>query len=80
MLHRAVVILTALAVSTGVAQKNQPPGDPQIVLRSTAQEVLLDFIARDKHQKLVIDLRPEDIEVLEDGVPQTVRSLSLIHI
>ena len=74
MLHRAVVILTALAVSTGVAQKNQPPGDPQIVLRSTAQEVLLDFIARDKHQKLVIDLRPEDIEVLEDGVPQTVRS------
>ena len=73
MLHRAV-ILTALAVSTGVAQRNQPPGDPQIVLRSTTQEVLLDFIARDKHQKLVTDLRAEDIEILEDGVPQKLRS------
>jgi VWFA-related protein len=74
MLHRAVAILTVLAVSTGVAQRNQPPGDPQIVLRSTAQEVLLDFIARDKHHKLVTDLRPEDIEILEDGVPQKLRS------
>ncbi len=74
MSHRAVAILTVLAVSAGVAQKNQPPGDPQIVLRSTAQEVLLDFIARDKHQKLVTDLRPEDIEIREDGVPQSVRS------
>ena len=74
MLHRAVAILTVLAVPTGVAQRNQPSGDPQIVLRSTAQEVLLDFIARDKHQKLVTDLRPEDIEILEDGVPQKLRS------
>jgi VWFA-related protein len=74
MSYRAIAILAALAVSTGVAQKNQPPGDPQIVLRSTAQEVLLDFIARDKHQKLVTGLRPEDIDILEDGVPQKVRS------
>jgi VWFA-related protein len=74
MLHRAVAILSVLAISTGAAQRNQPPGDPQIVLRSTAQEVLLDFIARDRHQKLVTDLRPEDIEILEDGVPQKLRS------
>jgi VWFA-related protein len=74
MSHRAVAILAALALSTGIAQRSQPPGDPQIVLRSTAQEVLLDFIARDKHQKLVTDLRPEDIDILEDGVPQSVRS------
>jgi VWFA-related protein len=74
MLHRAIVILTALAVSAGVAQKNQPPSDSQLVLRSTTQEALLDFIARDKHQKLVTDLRAEDIDVLEDGVPQKLRS------
>ena len=43
-------------------------------MRTTAQEVLLDFIARDKHQKLVTNLRQEDVEVLEDGVPQTLRS------
>jgi len=48
-------------------------------LRSTAQEVLLDLIARDKHQKLVTDLRAEDIEVLEDGVPQKLRSFQYRH-
>ena len=76
MSHRAIAILAAFAVSTGVAQKSQTQKDPQVVLRSTSQEVLLDFIARDKHQKLVADLRPEDIEVLEDGVPQKMRSFA----
>ncbi|HTX36304.1 MAG TPA: VWA domain-containing protein [Bryobacteraceae bacterium] len=74
MLRCAITVLAGLAISTGVAQQYQPPGDSQVVLRSTSQEVLLDFIARDKHQKLVTDLRAGDIEVLEDGVPQTLRS------
>lgn len=74
MLCRFVTILAVLAVSAGVAQQNQTPNSPRTVLRSTTQEVLLDFIARDKHQKLVTDLRAEDIEVLEDGVPQKLRS------
>jgi VWFA-related protein len=73
MSHRAATVLAAFAIFTGVAQQNEP-GNSRTVLRSTTQEVLLDFIARDKHQKLVTDLRAEDIEVLEDGVPQTVRS------
>ncbi len=74
MLLRAIAILGGLGLSIGLAQKNPPASDPQIVLRSTSQEVLLDFIARDKHQKLVTDLRPGDIEILEDGVPQAIRS------
>jgi VWFA-related protein len=74
MSRRAIAFLAALAISTGIAQQRQPPGNSETVLRSTTQEVLLDFIARDKHQKLVTDLRAEDIEVLEDGVRQTVRS------
>ena len=73
MSRRAIAVLAAFAISHGVAQQKQP-GDSQTVLRSTTQEVLLDFIARDKHQKLVTDLRAADIEVLEDGVPQAVRS------
>lgn len=73
MSHRIVAIAAALTLITGL--RSQPPGDSQIVLRSTAQEVLLDIVARDRHQKLVTDLRPEDIEILEDGVPQTLRSL-----
>jgi len=74
MSHRAIAFLAAIATVTGTAQQNQPPANPPTVIRSTTQEVLLDFIARDKHQKLVTTLRQEDVEVLEDGVPQTERS------
>ncbi len=70
----ALAVLAAFAICPGVAQQNQPPGHAQTALRSTTQEVLLDFIARDKHQKLITNLRAEDVEILEDGVRQTVRS------
>ena len=68
-----VVILTTLTV-TGAALRSQPVAGSQTVLRSTAEEVLLDLIARDKHHKLITNLHAEDIEILEDGVPQTLRS------
>jgi VWFA-related protein len=74
MSHRVIAFLAAIATVTGTAQQDQPPVNPPTVIRSTTQEVLLDFIARDKHQKLVTNLRQEDVEVLEDGVPQTERS------
>lgn len=74
MFTRAVAVLATFAISTGVSPQNQPPGTPPTILRASTQEVLLDFIARDKHQRLVTNLRREDVEVLEDGVPQTLRS------
>jgi len=49
---------------------------PEVVLRGGTQEVLLDFVVRDKHQKFVKDLRPEDVQIFEDGVPQKMRSFS----
>src|SRR5580700_5991345 len=75
MSHRVVAVLAAFALSAGNAQQTQPPSPSGVVLHSTSQEVLLDFIARDKHHRLVTDLRPEEVEILEDGVPQKVRSL-----
>jgi VWFA-related protein len=73
MSRRAIAFLAAITV-TGTAQQGQPPDNPPAVIRTTTQEVLLDFIARDKHQKLITDLRQDDVEVLEDGVPQAARS------
>jgi VWFA-related protein len=51
-----------------------PAQQPDLVLRGGTQEVLLDFVVRDKHQKLVKDLRPEDVQIFEDGVRQNPRS------
>src|SRR5271155_2782096 len=72
-----VALLAALCWSAGLnAQQSQPPGAPEVILRGGTQEVLLDFVVRDKHQKLVRDLRPENVQIFEDGVLQKVRSFS----
>jgi len=44
------------------------------VIRSTTQEVLLDAVVRDKKERLIRNLKPEEIRVLEDGVPQKLQT------
>jgi VWFA-related protein len=44
------------------------------VIRSTTQEVLLDAVVRDKKERLIRNLKLDEIRVLEDGVPQKVLS------
>lgn len=58
------------------SQENRPAGTPEVVLRGGTQEVLLDFVVRDKHQKLVRSLLPEDVQVFEDGVLQKMRGFA----
>jgi VWFA-related protein len=43
------------------------------VIHATTREVLLDLVVRDKHHHTVSDLRPDEVEVYEDGVRQEVR-------
>jgi VWFA-related protein len=56
----------------------QAPEDSGVTLRSNSHEVLLDMVVRDKHEKLVRDLKPEDVEVYENGVRQQIKSFRLI--
>jgi VWFA-related protein len=44
------------------------------VIRSSTQEVLLDAVVRDKKERLIRDLKPEEIRVIEDGVPQKLQT------
>jgi VWFA-related protein len=44
------------------------------VIRSSTQEVLLDAVVRDKKERLIRDLKPEEIRVFEDGVPQKLQT------
>src|ERR1051325_3208570 len=53
----------------------QEPANEQIpTIRTTTREVILDVIVRDKHHHAVADLRPNEIQVFEDGVPQKVNA------
>ena len=44
------------------------------VIHTTTREVLLDLVVRDKHHHPVTDLRPEEVEIYEDGVRQSPRA------
>ena len=49
------------------------------MIHATTREVLLDFVARDKHHHAITDLHPEEVQVYEDGVLQKVNSFRNIE-
>lgn len=65
-------IVVALFIAATLTAQSVPEFDQ--ALHVSTQEVLLDLVVRDKHQKLVTDLRPDEIQIYEDGVPQHVTS------
>ena len=63
------LVCAGLACLPLAAQEATPP-----VIRSTTQEVLLDAVVRDKKERLIRNLKPDEIRVLEDGVPQKLQT------
>jgi len=59
------------AASAGAAQ--------QPVVKTTVDEVVLDFIARDKKGKPVTDLKQEDLRVSDNGAKQQLTSFRLVQ-
>ncbi|HXK07281.1 MAG TPA: VWA domain-containing protein [Verrucomicrobiae bacterium] len=57
----------------------QQPANPQApAFRTTAEEVLLDLIVRDKKGKPVTDLKPSDLNVFDSGAKQTLTGFRLV--
>jgi VWFA-related protein len=68
MLLASVLFAAALA-----SPPQEPPkAEPAPVFPSGAQTVVLDVVARDKKGRTASDLRPEEIEVLEEGKPKAI--------
>jgi VWFA-related protein len=55
-----------------------PAQEPVPTLRTTTSEVLLDFVVRDKHQNAIRDLKPGEVQIFEDGVPQKMRHFEFV--
>src|SRR5438552_8007048 len=55
-----------------------PQTASQPVIRTGAQEVLLDLIVRDKKGKAVRDLNPNELEVYDEGTLQKVTSFRIV--
>ena len=71
---RHIGIATLLVVAAPLVTSQQ-----SAAIKSETQEVLLDLVVRDKHQQMVRDLRLGQVQVLEDGIPQEIRSFEFIR-
>jgi len=71
-MRRLTLAPVALLIGTGFAQT------PEVVIRSSVREVLLDVVVRDAHGRLINNLKPGEVAVYEDGVRQEVSSFRLV--
>ncbi|HXI43701.1 MAG TPA: VWA domain-containing protein [Bryobacteraceae bacterium] len=72
-----VTLLTLGSILPAQEPSKQAPA-PQPVIRTAAQEVLLDVIVRDKKGRAVRDLDVKEIEVYDDGARQNVTGFRLV--
>ncbi len=64
---------------TDPSQKPTPPDDDDVV-RITTNLVQVDAVITDKNGKPVTDLRPEEVEILENGKSQKITSFSYVSL
>lgn len=76
-MQKAAVCCLFAALTIGGAGAQDAPGLSEPTIRVTATEVLLDISVRDKHGRLVKNLKPSEVEIYEDGVRQKVLSFRL---
>lgn len=74
------LLVAASPVPRAAAQAQQPDAAAQQpTFRVAIDLVTTDLIARDGRDQFVADLKPEELEVYEDGVKQDIASLVLVH-
>src|SRR5439155_2404539 len=69
----SLVLVVALAAPLAAQAPTQTPASPPAFRTGTAV-VLLDVVIRDKKGRPVPDVKPEEIEVYEDGTRQKVET------
>lgn len=60
-------------------QSSSEQKSPEYVYRTTTRLVILDIVATDNKGKIVTDLKPEEIQILDNGKEQTKVDFSFIH-
>ena len=76
-----IAVLAAGLASTAQAQTTEAPSpeQPGTTFRSGVTLIRTDVIVRDANGAFVPDLAPSDFRIEEDGVPQEVASMILVH-
>jgi VWFA-related protein len=69
-----LLICLATLFAGQAAAQNAPTAESGPAIRVTTTEVLLDLVVRDKRGRQVKNLKPDDVEIYEDGVRQKILS------
>ena len=78
---KCISALVLVTFAIGVQAQDQRPAQDQRQpdFRTAVELVTQDVVVRDNSGQFIADLKKEDFEVFEDGVPQTLVSFSLTH-
>jgi VWFA-related protein len=71
-MRRSILLAVAASVAVSASPLDQARGGPQPVFRSGADLVRFDLRVTDASGRPIRDLRPEEIEIVEDGAPQPI--------
>jgi hypothetical protein len=80
LLGLGAAVLAALAVPGALEASSQAPGTGQQPTFATGTaKVVLDVVVRDKKGRPVLDVRADEIEVVEEGIRQTIEGFTRIE-
>src|SRR6266700_1565830 len=68
------------AITSDQKTRQQPRPTDDDVVRITTNLVQVDAVVTDKNGKPVTDLRPEEVEIYEDGKPQKITHFSFVSL
>jgi VWFA-related protein len=74
MWKRPLLMLILSGLVGPLLAGQEPATNETPTIRTTTREVILDVIVRDQHHRAIANLRPDEIEVFEDGVKQKVNA------
>jgi VWFA-related protein len=74
----ALMLAFSLLAAAFGQETQQPQADDDDVVRISTNLVQVDAVVTDKDGRQVTDLRPEEVEVLEDGRPQKISNFSYV--
>lgn len=80
--HFVTVLVAVVGLCAGLdGQQSVPPNSemPSATIRATTREVVLDVVVRDRHHRPVTNLRPDEVKVFEDGVPQKINDFRSVQ-
>lgn len=67
-------ILTSGLLFSGVLIAQQSAPTVPTIIHTTRGEVLFDMVVTDRHNRIITDVKPEEVQVLDNNVPQKIVS------